>query len=297
MPAHILFSPLSQTGNAEAVERATVFAERQRARLTLLGVVPEPSRLQVLLEPPELLRSVIDQATDDLAAEFARWCPTPARIEREAIVSVGDPAATIIERVDREGFDLVIVTADPGELHDPAVKRLLRHCPCPVWVERPTTTTRLDVLAAINPDPDEVELNRLILQTAAMMQSLNGGRLYVLHAWEFFAETTLRHSAFLHPSEATVDEIVEDEHAAHRQALEEVIRSVDIDLPPIELHLRRGRPDDAINRFIEDHPIDLLVIGTVARHGVAGLVIGNTAEKVLDVAPCSVVAVKPDWFT
>ena len=43
---------------------------------------------------------------------------------------------------------------------------------------------------------------------------------------------------------------------------------------------------------------DLLVMGTVARSGVKGLVIGNTAEKILDHVDCSVLTLKPPgWKT
>jgi nucleotide-binding universal stress UspA family protein len=42
--------------------------------------------------------------------------------------------------------------------------------------------------------------------------------------------------------------------------------------------------------------IDLVVMGTVARAGIAGMLIGNTAERVLRKLPCSVLTVKPDVF-
>jgi nucleotide-binding universal stress UspA family protein len=38
-------------------------------------------------------------------------------------------------------------------------------------------------------------------------------------------------------------------------------------------------------------------MGTISRTGVAGLLIGNTAERVLQKANCSVLAVKPDGFS
>jgi len=41
---------------------------------------------------------------------------------------------------------------------------------------------------------------------------------------------------------------------------------------------------------------DVVVMGTVARGGLAELLIGNTAERVLQKLSCSVVAVKPDNF-
>jgi nucleotide-binding universal stress UspA family protein len=41
--------------------------------------------------------------------------------------------------------------------------------------------------------------------------------------------------------------------------------------------------------------VELVVMGTVARAGIAGFLIGNTAERVLGKLPCSVLA-KPDGF-
>lgn len=43
--------------------------------------------------------------------------------------------------------------------------------------------------------------------------------------------------------------------------------------------------------------IDLVVVGTVVRQGIAGLIVGNTAEDILDRRLCSVVVVKTDDFT
>jgi universal stress protein E len=37
-------------------------------------------------------------------------------------------------------------------------------------------------------------------------------------------------------------------------------------------------------------------MGTVGRAGIAGLLIGNTAEKILHQVECSVMTVKPDGF-
>jgi nucleotide-binding universal stress UspA family protein len=42
--------------------------------------------------------------------------------------------------------------------------------------------------------------------------------------------------------------------------------------------------------------VDVLVMGTVARGGIPGMLIGNTAERVLRKLPCSVLTVKPDGF-
>jgi nucleotide-binding universal stress UspA family protein len=60
--------------------------------------------------------------------------------------------------------------------------------------------------------------------------------------------------------------------------------------------LRRGEPQQVIPEFVVSEGIDVLVMGTVARRGIAGMLIGNTAERVLRKLPCSVLTVKPDGF-
>ncbi|MGE3600210.1 MAG: universal stress protein, partial [Dehalococcoidia bacterium] len=49
--------------------------------------------------------------------------------------------------------------------------------------------------------------------------------------------------------------------------------------------------------FVVAEGIDLVVMGTVARAGIAGMLLGNTAERILRKLPCSVLTVKPDGFT
>ena len=46
----------------------------------------------------------------------------------------------------------------------------------------------------------------------------------------------------------------------------------------------------------ESLPADVVVMGTVARVGVPGLLMGNTAEDVLNNLDCAVLALKPEGF-
>jgi nucleotide-binding universal stress UspA family protein len=41
---------------------------------------------------------------------------------------------------------------------------------------------------------------------------------------------------------------------------------------------------------------DLIVMGTVARTGIPGFIMGNTAEAILNQIDCSVLAIKPPGF-
>lgn len=61
-------------------------------------------------------------------------------------------------------------------------------------------------------------------------------------------------------------------------------------------HLRKGAATKVIPETAKELQADVLVMGTLARRGIAGLLIGNTAETILEQVQCSVLAVKPDGF-
>jgi nucleotide-binding universal stress UspA family protein len=57
-----------------------------------------------------------------------------------------------------------------------------------------------------------------------------------------------------------------------------------------------GDPGRVIPEFVATERIDLLVMATIARTGVPGMLIGNTAERMLQSVDCSVLAIKPRGF-
>lgn len=61
----------------------------------------------------------------------------------------------------------------------------------------------------------------------------------------------------------------------------------------IHRHISRGRAAHEILRVANDLHAETIVIGTHGRSGLAGLLIGSVAEKVVRHAHCPVVCVKP----
>lgn len=53
---------------------------------------------------------------------------------------------------------------------------------------------------------------------------------------------------------------------------------------------------DVVPAVAQELNADLVVMGTVSRTGIPGLLIGNTAEVILNNLECSVLAVKPSGF-
>jgi len=59
-----------------------------------------------------------------------------------------------------------------------------------------------------------------------------------------------------------------------------------------EYALRIGAPAEEIVRYAQDREIDLIVMGTHGRKGVAHMLLGSVAERVVRTAPCPVQVVR-----
>lgn len=289
---NVLVCPLAEDTEAVQLERV-MRRVGQPAGVRLLGVWAGPTRLQRMLAGGDHLDELHRQRCD---AETERLTELAAAAGLSGVtidVGEGSVAVTIVEEVVDKGHDLVVVIADSGRSEVTTVKKLLRKCPCPVWVARPTERDALRVLAAVDPEPDDRELNIEILRLAAAVAGAEGSECHVVHAWEMYGEASMRRSAFWNVSAAEIDEMVEAEFVSRAAALGELLADSAVPDLAWSQHLPKGPPVEAVVEVVDRLGIDVLVLGTVGRSGVPGLVMGNTAESLVDEVRCSMVAVKP----
>ena len=282
-----------------AMERAMELAERNSAQLTLTSTVEEVPKRRV----KRSRRKGIDLETA-LVGERRRGLENLARIYESddfpigTVVSIGVPFVEAIRRVLTNGHDLVITPEEAGLTgFTPRTKHLLRKCPCPVWVVRPGRTQHLKLLAAVGPDDQDSEaLNKLIMDLATSLSVLEGGELDIVHTWVLEGESSLRSSPYVSVPAAEVDIMVELTREEHAEALEALVGRYDMSTINHTVHLIKGEPEKIIPDLAIEKNTNLIVMGTVARTGIAGMVIGNTAERILDTVDSSVLAVKPAGF-
>ncbi len=205
--------------------------------------------------------------------------------------------------VQQNGYDLVIKMAQLSTGLAPALfgstdMHLLRKCPCPVWIDRPAQeSTYQRVLAAVDPFDDESgDLQRLILDLATSLAGRDQAALEVVHAWQLPGESILSNGRG-RISRTELDLLLEDREKHHRQALDASAFSLWTEQPkPDNVHLLKGRPAQIISACASEREADLIVMGTLGRAGIPGLIIGNTAEDVLRETQTAVLAVKPGGF-
>ncbi len=127
-------------------------------------------------------------------------------------------------------------------------------------------------------------LHPALLETALWFAEHLGGELHALHVWAPYAERFMRRAG-LTPAELT--QFVADARDQAWQDLANTVGPYREHIPPTHVHLEKGDPRKEIPAFAAAHRFDLLVIGTVARSGLAGRLIGNTAEAVIARLPRS----------
>ncbi len=289
----------------QTLRTAVKLADTNGANLTLLEVVPPMPRwhrrVQVEGQIVDVEAALLNDREETLRHLVAT---TRGELEAKAIVKVGDPFLEVIWHVLAHGHDLVMLGELAPEKGDTCqlgsgVMHVLRKCPVPVWVMRPSQARKLRVMALVDPDPDDSVrdgLNDLVMELATSLTRREGGELHVGHAWNLEGEATLRTSPYVELPGGIVDVMVRETETAHKDKLNVLAERHNIGELGGAIHMTSGEPGVVLPHLADRLDIGLIVMGTVGRTGLKGLIMGNTAETILRSVRCSVLAVKPEGF-
>jgi nucleotide-binding universal stress UspA family protein len=176
--------------------------------------------------------------------------------------------------------------------------RLMRKCPCPVWAVNSSHGGKYArILAAVDPQPFDEKMNDLdikIMELATSLARTEGSALYTVNCWRRNRERTFKNLFKIKP--AVANDLIKKTRKAHKRQIKKLLEKFSLDYRSSRVHLLEGKPSDLIVDLAKKKKVELVVMGTVARTGIAGFLMGNTAEKVLNRLECSVLAVKPEGF-
>ena len=280
-----------------ALERALGLARQSGAKLTITDVMTVPDYARRYL-PAGLEEEMISLRK----LELSRIAHAVTDVCTEFKLLAGRPGTVLIQEVLRSNHDLLMRshardrTARRPRPFGAVDMELLRKCPCPVFlVQHGPPHERPQITGAVNAsteDASERALNVKIVELTLALAELEGGRPILLQAWAPFGERVVRS----HSSDEAFTAFVQNVRQRTAADLRQLALSFGERLSKAQTINRRGTPEDVIPQFVVAKGVDVVVMGTLARAGIAGFFIGNTAERVLRKLPCSVLAVKPDGF-
>lgn len=294
----------------QAAEQAIWLAHRTGATLTFLAALPE------ILDP---------QASYDLTGGSSHISPHVLHEARVMTEGLREDAVSMLDNVQQRAahtgcvattvltygrawlelirtatvgrYGLVMVgSRESGGLQrmllGSTAARLLRNCPIPVWVTRPCTRVEVaSIVAATDFSPPAATSTDLAVELAMACFA----QLHLVHAFREPISSRLWNS----------QRSPLQREAAYRDALEnaKALMSAEVrrleklgDVASLRTHLKHGTPVEAVLQSVVEQKADLLVLGSVGRSGLPGVLLGNTAERVLREVSCPVLVVKPDDF-
>lgn len=218
-------------------------------------------------------------------------------------IQIGNSLKTILEYIEAYEPDLLIKNEyhlDSQFLRKNTTSgldlKLARHCPVPLLLMDTELTEQTSVGCAVAPESSDLTADLLcdkIMIFGIFFANLLGSNLYAIRAWKVFGETDLWSSGQL--SSVQMQEHIESIRKPSWQLFDKLIskfRKKAKNAICSEFH--KGEATLVINQTIIQQKIGLLVIGSLARSGIEGYFIGNTAEEIIQSASCSVLILRPE---
>lgn len=286
-----------------ALRRAVQVAQSNQAELDILAVMEAaPPFVDRLMQ-----RLHIDATRGDSKRELEKRLEDHVASLKAADLKVNIHVATgtlfleIIRTVIRHRHDLVVKTVEPERgwkqmFLGSTDMHLLRKCPSALWLIQPTEPARYRrILVAIDPDMEDQgkrELATRLLHMGTSLAQSEGAELLIVHAWTPFAERKVKD----HLNAAEFSSYLRSSRQENNAKLQTFLSTVGVDIPSHRVHLAKGKASVVIPRLAKRHAVDMVVMGTIGRSGILGLVIGNTAERLLNRLACSILTIKPSGF-
>lgn len=291
---NILFVAGEESFTRTAYTKAVALATQNQADLTIIDIVdpiPDRRRLFVTENAVYNLEDLLVTESAERIEDLLGRVGGVGDVTPEVVVIPGRRHIEIIRRVLIGEHDLVII-ADVDDGYGTTTHHLLRKAPCPVWVMTPSIAGQQRILAAVDPDPlspTQELLNDDVLALATSLAIQEDAPLHIVHAWSVSRGTGFGMSA------SVLEAIREATVTRHREGLAALIERHPIP-SDTAIHFLEGSPAKVIREVMLRQLINVIVMGTVARTGIEGLLIGNTAETILRQVDSSVLAVKPHGF-
>ncbi|MGV3661682.1 MAG: universal stress protein [Prosthecobacter sp.] len=285
------FSPSCRCALREAARRASL----DGAVLTVVHVMNE-----------FLVHELKQALMTDQASVRADWLERLKKFVAEsevgaavvnAEVRIGHPFTELVEACRAHAADLLVMGAK-GSKNEPhrvgaITAKCVRKAPLDVLVVREDAPGPFKKIVTC---VDFSENSAKAVQEALHLAQQDGATLDCLHVYQSAIAMSLDYGSFAPPLPVTVDPGAVE---SWRKDLDSFLAPLTAEAGGVQvtpLIKERVNIREAILEHVNEVHADLVVLGTRGKTGLRELLIGTTAETIVQHAPCSILAVKPDGF-
>ncbi len=280
------------------LERAMKLAEYGGVKLHLVDIVKDASLTVRLLSHDYVhIHELLVKEKREQLQVLVEHCKSHG-IEAAGEVLEGVSSHLTLLAAQRIGADLIVrATKGPGSRQTgnlgTSSQKLIQRLPCAMWLadddHEPECKTIVATVDASPGDEAHRRLNERIMQVAIDLAARERAKLLVCYVWSLYGAEMLRHRM---PT-SEFDSLLEFNRQQHLESFEALLSAHDLHAGGPSARMLEGEPSEAIPEFCEQEAADLLICGTVARQGIPGLLLGNTAERIVNRVGCSILAVTP----
>lgn len=287
------FSPFA----AQALRHALALAQKFKARLKVVYVIPQMLRLSdsAYTAEPWLITPEARRQVEQDMREFLQPL-REARLDHEVEIGEGEPWQEILTMAHQMSADLVVMgTHGRSGLErlflGSVAEKLIRRLPCPVltvsheegrtW-EAPGLVTR--ILCAT----DFSETSTLALDLALALNEAYSAEITVVHVVESFPDF----GDPRYPSLPALGNLREDYERKAEERLQGVLASAG-ESGRVRGLVVSGRAYKEILRLAATERADLIVIGAQGHGALEHLLSGSNAQHIIRRATCPVLSVRP----
>jgi len=299
---NIVYFADGSTAPDYTLERVVALANSNQASLTVVDVL---ENVDGEIFSPDVITAQTRYALIERRKEELDFMVEPYLDKHSLIytkVVSGSAFIEVIKLVLNNHYDLVVKSARRHsqffkKVYGSIEMHLLRKCPCPVWIDKSQSLSPYrSILAAVDPETEESRVcDEIIMQLSTSLAIREGAKLNIVHAWQIYGESLLN-SPRANFSELEYEELKRSTLNRHQETMNQLLNQHGLSTHDPTVLLEHGRPAEVILLAEQQLHADLVVMGTIGRTGIPGLIIGNTAEDVLSSTNASVLVVKPEGF-
>lgn len=290
----LVATDFSPTANA-ALQWAIELAKAHRARIVVVHALPPPippaASPDFVTLPPDFHEQYREAALRKLASDVETV--RGKGVECSSDLDIGPASPLVLELATKHAADLIVVgtRGQTGFRHlllGSTAERLVQGAPVPVLTVHPADADKHRRMKTILVPTDFSDDASLAIRTAERVfgPEEREAKLVLVHAYHLPVEFTALGAVPVAPR------LFADAAEQARERLEQDAKPLRASGLRVETIAQEGYPPLVIEEAARTSNADLIAMGTHGRSGLRHMLLGSTAERVVQHAPCPVLTIR-----